>query len=530
MPGGLAQLVGTAGAQNNFLTSNPQISFFKSVYRKYTRFSLEHILEDAENSKLSKTETTTTYIKVPRNADLVAGMYLQFTLPSIYSGKYSSSSVATYNFKWAKNIASALIKSVSLNIGGTKVDTLYGEWLDIYFELASTIDEKKTGSILNGNNVAVHTPENAPGQNGVYPHIISGDQHTRFDSTGFNVEVISNVSTTGNTIPSIVGNTYRVPLPFWFSGKNGSALPLIALQYQAVELEVTLAPLYELYTAIEVDSGNTGFGKRVIPSTSNESRIGIDKFVIDQTFVSSRNINLQLESTYVFLDDAERKRFSVYEHEYLITQHHQRRTQNGITDSTYEMEINGINPIKYIVIAPKRSDAKTRNDHFNYTNWIYEDIPPASFEYQHKEKFFDNTNNRVPFFTHGSGGSTTTDFSLLNLKNNIIDKATLLFNGSNRFSETSYQFFEFQQPIQHFRKHKKRGIYVYSFSIDPMNDQPTGACNFSTLLSVYLNFKLNIISSSEYTNSKIPVDISVYLINYNILKIVSGSAGLVYSN
>ena len=122
-------------------------------------------------------------------------MYLQFTLPSIYSGKYSTSSVATYNFKWAKNIAYALIKSVSLNIGGTKVDTLYGEWLDIYFELAST-DEKKTGSILVGNNVAVHTPENAPGQNGVYPHIISGDQHTRFDSTGFNVEVISNVSTT----------------------------------------------------------------------------------------------------------------------------------------------------------------------------------------------------------------------------------------------------------------------------------------------------------------------------------------------
>ena len=124
MPGGLAQLVGTAGAQNNFLTSNPQISFFKSVYRKYTRFSLEHILEDAENSKLSKTETTTTFIKVPRNADLVAGMCLQFTLPSVYSGKYSSSSVANYNFKWAKNIASAIIKSVSLNIGGTRVDTI----------------------------------------------------------------------------------------------------------------------------------------------------------------------------------------------------------------------------------------------------------------------------------------------------------------------------------------------------------------------------------------------------------------------
>ena len=119
------------------------------------------------------------------------------------------------------------------------------------------------------------------------------------------------------------------------------------------------------------------------------------------------------------------------------------------------MDINGINPIIYMVFTPNRSDAKSRNDHFNYTNWIYEDVSPASFEYQHKEKFFDNTNNRVPFFTHCSGGSTTSDFTLSNLKNNIIDKATLLFNGSNRFSETSYQFFEHQQPIQHFRKHKK---------------------------------------------------------------------------
>ena len=63
-----------------------------------------------------------------------------------------------------------------------------------------------------------------------------------------------------------------------------------------------------------------------------------------------------------------------------------------------------------------------------------------------------------------------------------------------------------------------------------MNDQPTGACNFSALLSVYLNFKLNIISSAEYSNSVVPVDINVYLVNYNVLKFVSGSAGLVYSN
>ena len=63
-----------------------------------------------------------------------------------------------------------------------------------------------------------------------------------------------------------------------------------------------------------------------------------------------------------------------------------------------------------------------------------------------------------------------------------------------------------------------------------MHDQPSGACNFSALLSVYLKFKLNILSSSQYTNNKVPVDINVYLVNYNILKFVSGSAGLVYAN
>ena len=90
--------------------------------------------------------------------------------------------------------------------------------MDIYSELTSTADEKKLGRIVTGNIDAIHTPEDAEGQNGVYPHIVSGNQHTRFSSAGFNVEEIGNISNDGTTIPSIPGNTYRVPLPFWFSG------------------------------------------------------------------------------------------------------------------------------------------------------------------------------------------------------------------------------------------------------------------------------------------------------------------------
>ena len=540
MPGGLAQLIGTQGAQNNFLTSNPQITFFKSVYRKYTRFSLEHIREQADTSQLLKTDTRTTRIKVPRNGDLISNMYLEFKLPSIYSGRYNDTS-STYNFKWVENISNVLFKSVSLYIGGSKIDTLYGEWLNIYSELTNSMDEKSLADKLNGNIKELYSPENAPGQHGVYPHITSGNQHERYDSSGFNIEKISNVTSDSGTIPSIPGETYRVHLPFWFSKNSGLALPLIALQYQLVEVEVELAPIYDLYTVIEVDSEKTAFGKRVIPNPDNQLRCGIEQFVIDSNIVningSTRtlknfNIDLQLESTFVFLDEDERKRFAVYEHEYLVTQHHQLHKETGIIDSQLDMTIDGLNPIKYLVVAPKRADAKTRNDHFNFTNWIYQDISPSSFEYQFREKFYDNTNNRIPFFTHGTSGSTITDFTESNIKNNILDRLTLKFFGTDRFKETSHHFFEYQQPLQHFKKDKKRGIYLYSFSVDPMSDQPTGACNFSSILNADLNLQLNILKSQEYSTSenKVPIDISVYLVNYNVLKFVSGTAGLVYTN
>lgn len=528
MPGGLAQLVISSGAQNNFLTGNPQISFFKSVYRKYTRFAMEHIRESAETSKLSKTNNIVTSIKVPRNGDLISGIFLEFTLPSIYSGKYGDT-VHNYNFKWARNIASTLIKEVGINIGGARIDTITGEWLDIYYELTSNLDEKLLGRKLAGNIPELYDPENGAGQNGVYPHVTSGNQDTKYDSSGFNIEKISNISTTH--IPTIPGNTYRIPIPFWFSGKSGSALPLIALQYHQVELQVTLAPLYDLYTALEVDSSNAAFGKRVKPTTGNEARMGIEQFVIDPNIVNvgsprtfkNFDVNLEFNATYVFLDDEERKRFSVYEHEYLITQHHQ-VIKETTTQSTFSMKINGNNPVKYMVIVPKRAESKNWNDHFNYTNWLYPDISPSSFEYSNLEKFYDVDNSRAPFFTHGS--STSSDFTVANLNNNIIDKATLKFNGNSRFAKSSYQFFEFQQPLQHFKRDKKRGIYVYSFSIDPLNDQPTGACNFSALNETFLNFELNLISSSQY---EIAVDLNVYLVNYNILKFVSGTAGLVYA-
>ena len=129
MPGGLIQLT-AYGAQDFYLTGNPQISFFKAVYRRYTNFSMEMIeilpnvnvdlQENADSSKLS--------FKISRNGDLVKDMYLVFTLPSIFSS-------ATKSFEWIKRIGEYIIKEVTITVGGKELDKQHGEYMHFYNEL-----------------------------------------------------------------------------------------------------------------------------------------------------------------------------------------------------------------------------------------------------------------------------------------------------------------------------------------------------------------------------------------------------------
>ena len=104
-------------------------SFFKNVFRKHTRFAIESIDETGTNTELRKTSNSTFRIKIPRDGDLICGMYFVFTLPTIYSGKFSDTNSNTYNFKWVRNIAAHIIKDVTLFIGSQKIDTLTGEWI-----------------------------------------------------------------------------------------------------------------------------------------------------------------------------------------------------------------------------------------------------------------------------------------------------------------------------------------------------------------------------------------------------------------
>ena len=186
MGGGLMQLV-AYGAQDIYLTGNPQITFFKVVYRRHTNFSVESIEQTFNGSADFGKKVTVT---VSRNGDLISSAYLQATLPALAADK-----------KWLSEVGHRLIKSVEIEIGGQRIDKHYSEWLSIWSDLTGTSDQAGNYDNMIGDVSTLTAP---------------GD---------------------GTSTPEA---TIYVPLQFWFNRNPGLALPLIALQYHEVKFNIEI--------------------------------------------------------------------------------------------------------------------------------------------------------------------------------------------------------------------------------------------------------------------------------------------------
>jgi hypothetical protein len=198
MGGGLMQLV-AYGAQDIYLTGNPQITFFKVVYRRHTNFSMEAI-EQTFNGTAGYGNTVTATIS--RNGDLVHRMYLEHA--------FTPANEAT---DWANNFGHALIKSTEIEIGGQKIDKHYGRWMQIWSDLTE----------FNPTGASVTAPVGGPGQ---------GTNDTLFNKMSGNGAGCDGASATN------AENVIFVPLQFWFCRNPGLALPLIALQYHEVKVKM----------------------------------------------------------------------------------------------------------------------------------------------------------------------------------------------------------------------------------------------------------------------------------------------------
>ena len=142
---------------------------------------------------------------------------------------------------------------------------------------------------------------------------------------------------------------------YWF------ALPLIALQYTEIYVELEIKAFKKLYTIIDTNEQNTAsYGKRIRPDS--ETYQNISQFTNNYNF----NINPRLECEYIFLDEEERKRFAKYDHEYLITQPFLTEKSgtpiNQSIEETYAKLIPALNPVKFITWVIKRDDMPKINE------------------------------------------------------------------------------------------------------------------------------------------------------------------------
>ncbi len=200
------------GAQDIYLTGNPQITFFKVVYRRHTNFSIESIKQTFNGTADYGNRVTAT---ISRNGDLVHRMYLEHA--------FTPTAEVT---DWANNFGNALINNVVCEIGGQQIDKHYGRWLQIYSDLTE----------FNPTGASIVFPAGGVGQgaNDTLYHKMSG--------TGLGCD---------NITPTPAENIIFVPLQFWFCRNPGLALPLIALQYHEVKI------IMEFETEAKIHKGST---------------------------------------------------------------------------------------------------------------------------------------------------------------------------------------------------------------------------------------------------------------------------------
>lgn len=505
MPGGLMQL-SAYGAQDFYLTGNPQISYFKTVYRRYTNFAMENYrIIPQGNLGLTDNDITNYKFEIKRNGDLISDIYIVFDLPSIYSDNGTQ-------FKWIKNIGFNIINRVTVYIGGSLIDENYGEWFDIWNELTLPANKKDQFNEMIGNVPELYDPSSTNG-------------YQTYPSASIN-----------STIPSIQGRKIRVPLIFWFNRNYSLAIPLVSLQYMPLEVNVELRKITDLYTVIDINDSNETYGCRIKPIKTvpdyNRS-YALFNFVKDNSFdlsagegnsktIKNFNINISLDVNFIFLETEEMKLFAKSEHKYLIQQIRQSSFQGSIGNDTLQLLVH--HPTSFMVVVAKRSDVENRNDWNNYTNWIEEDIPPWSdnFNNEFYEQYYDDTNS--------SEIINTQNFKFRNSPN-ILKNLKLKLNGADRFAEQEPEYFNRVIPFKYAKSIPKKGIMMYSFGVNPLDYQPSGSCNFSRFNSIELFLETQEVPIPQgNTNNLYKYDINVYTINYNILRIANGIGNIEFSN
>ena len=554
MGGGLMQLV-AYGAQDVYLTGNPQITFWKVTYRRHTNFAMESI-EQTFNGQADFGRRVQCTIS--RNGDLAYRTYLQVTLPEINQGMApgndgtapaQNATNAKANAlglfaRWLDYPGEQLISMVEVEIGGQRIDRQYGDWMHIWNQLTMTSEQERGYNAMVGNTMQLT--------------YITDPKFADVATACSADDVPDAVCAPRRTLPE---TTLYVPLQFWFCRNPGLALPLIALQYHEVKINLELRPIDEVLFAVsQLDCKSPASSGASVKATA----------AYQQSLVAA-----SLYVDYVFLDTDERRRMAQNPHEYLIEQL-QFTGDESVGSSSNKIKLNFNHPCKELVfvVQPDKNvnycaslecgtvlNNALGAQPFNYTDAV-DALPNALLAYSGMNQaagqngvitstglFEDpaagdvsvasnwaeiqSVNSAFPEHDQDSGVSDAgsyvlaeTALSLHCWGQNPVVTAKLQLNGQDRFSEREGSYFDVVQPFQHHTRNPDTGINVYSFALRPEEHQPSGTCNMSRID----NATLQLVLSSAAIGGDDTAKVRVYATNYNVLRIMSGMGGLAYSN
>lgn len=585
MPAGSVALLQLAayGAESQYLTGNPQMTYWKMVYRRYTNFALD----DREvtltgPTALQPEEPITLKCVLPRHGDLVSALYLLVDLPDVYSdyvpadagGAHPDSPGMGRRFQWVPELGTRMVERIDVTVGGTKVHELWGDWMYLWYELyAPDSFDLGTFDELIGNTPAFYDPAHGPGQGGVYPTstlVPELDTDPELTATG-------NVTNPYYRTASIRGRTLYVPLPLWFGTHSGLALPLVALQSHEVEVTVTLRRLHDLYTVRDTNLASATYGQRVRPTNDTyaldrfRANVGRDGFgtvpgetsyARTVTGSNTLDVNPRLHATYVLLDGRERKRFAAVSHEYLVEQVVRREFTGVYGSQLLDMTLS--HPVKGLTWYAQHADAAKTNDWANYQNWrrVGDDgtgrvalsgtggarsndgrhgavVPPYTLHaYQPgcDEVVYRLLPNgteipvEFPWARRADTASVSalTRFDYPHTEEAILVRTGLQFNGNARVEVHPPPFYTHVQALQHRLKRRRAGVYTYAFALEPRHHQPSGACDMSRVKSVQLD--LETLPQPAGEAERVEYTVVVYAVNYNVFRIMGGMGSVAFQN
>jgi hypothetical protein len=561
MPGGLLNII-SYGNQNIILNGNPSKTFFKTVYAKYSNFGMQNIRIDYNGQKsLKLNEDSMFTFKIPRNAELLLDTFLVLTLPDIWSPiipPVDDTDVwKPYEFRWIDNIGTNIIKKVTLSIGGQIIQSFSGQYIKNMVERDFDQTKKELFNKMTGMTDELAHPENA-------------NQRLRQYPNAFYIPSEPGVVNVGPE-PSIRGRKLFIPLHFWFSYSSKIALPLVALQYSEVIIDLVLRPINDLYTINDVSiTLNEGFVKNGVRPNVNEEYHSFYRFnqpppnvkLYAEHYENKSylwNADVHLIGQYCFLSEEETLVFAKNEHKYLI---------KDIKEDLFT-NINGTRRIQLLSTGMasswmwyfQRDDINLRNEWSNYTNWPYSIHMP--FDVIDAPASSDYTINGKPIgpkytFTTILGQSILTD-TLLNItqlstdKNRklIMDHMAILFDGAYRENDLDAGIYNYIEKYKMCNGNSDDGLYVYNYCLNtnPYDLQPSGAINlskFKTIELEFVTFNPPMDASAQFLNvcdqvgrvigTTKNLNIYEYSYNlnlieerYNIVRFISGQAGLLYS-